>query len=905
VHRLEPAETIEQLNSSLAGRYVIAREIGHGGMATVYLARDLRHERSVALKVLLAELGAILGPERFLSEIRVTANLQHPNLLPLFDSGEANGRLFYVMPFIEGESLRHRLTREKQLPIDEAIRISTACAGALEYAHRNGVIHRDLKPENILLSAGQPVISDFGIALAVSNAGGARITQSGLSLGTPQYMSPEQAAGDREVDGRTDVYSLACVLYEMLTGDPPHTGSTVQAVIAKVLVEKPRSVRSHRELVPQHVDAAIDRALTKLPADRWASAAQFASALLNPDLTAGTAVQRSAVFPLPDRARRASSIGKLVWPVIAIAFATVAAAAWWRAGSLPPPNPVSFTVSTPASARLATDPSTVLFTPDGSSIVYAAVVGGRRRLYLRHLTELTPREMRGADDAVLPFLSPDSKWIAYGTESGNVYKVPLTGGTPVQIAQGTALRGQARVNIGRTLSSVRGGTWSHRGDIVMGSDSGLYRILKSGGQPELFTKLDRGAGEVSHSHPMFLPDGKTVLFRIQDQTSRANDRLGVASLEKSGHRPLGIGGGNPIALIDGKLVFGRTGGSIATVAFDSRQAKVTGDPVTILEDVSVFSGAAASLTQSGSLVYVKSSNASRLIMTGAGPGKVAVAEETRRYFYPRLAPDGRAIAVQISGGARQTHSDIWAYDTGSRVLSRVTSEANAEQPEWTPDGRYTIYHRLQGGKWEVWRVAADGSGGEEKFFSSPHSVRETSFAPNGRLAVFTVHDPATNRDVWLLTLDSLGRPGKANPLLASGFNELAPRVSPDGRWLVYLSDESGRYEVYVRPFARPGPRIQVSANGGNEPMWRPDGLRVVYRAGDKFVEATLATAPALSITRRIELFDGRFVSRFGTAQYDLDRAGNGFVLLEPIGTPEIVVLLNGLSNLLSTASAER
>ena len=257
---LETASTIDQLNSTLAGRYLVEQEIGRGGMATVYLARDLRHDRRVALKLLLAELGAILGPERFLSEIRVTANLQHPNLLPLFDSGEADGRLYYVMPYVEGESLRHRLNREKQIPVDEAVRIAAACASALNYAHEHHVVHRDLKPENILLSAGHPVIADFGIALAVSNAGGARITQSGLSLGTPQYMSPEQAAGDREVDGRSDIYSLACVLYEMLTGDPPHTGSTVQAVIAKVLVEKPGSVRAQRERVPEHVDASYKSA---------------------------------------------------------------------------------------------------------------------------------------------------------------------------------------------------------------------------------------------------------------------------------------------------------------------------------------------------------------------------------------------------------------------------------------------------------------------------------------------------------------------------------------------------------------------------------------------------------------------------------------------------------------------
>ena len=256
------------LGNALAGRYELQREIGRGGMATVYLARDVRHARLVALKLLDPELGALLGADRFLSEIRVTANLQHPNLLPLFDSGEANGLLFYIMPFVDGESLRTRLDRERQLPVDEAIRIAVAIASALDYAHRHGVIHRDLKPENVLLHDGQPLVADFGIALALSRAGGTRLTQTGLSLGTPQYMSPEQATGDRTTDARTDIYALGAVLYEMLTGDPPHSGSNAQAIIAKVLTEKAPHARLARESVPEHVDAAIERALAQLPADR-------------------------------------------------------------------------------------------------------------------------------------------------------------------------------------------------------------------------------------------------------------------------------------------------------------------------------------------------------------------------------------------------------------------------------------------------------------------------------------------------------------------------------------------------------------------------------------------------------------------------------------------------------------
>ena len=277
-------EVLGRLQAELSSRYAIEREIGRGGMATVYLARDVRHERQVALKVLDPELGAVLGAERFLAEIKVTANLQHPNLLPLFDSGEADGLLFYVMPYVEGESLRARLDREKQLPVDEAVRYGVAIANALDYAHQHGVIHRDLKPENILLQAGQPVIADFGIALAVSKAGGARITQTGLSLGTPQYMSPEQATGDRAIDGRTDIYSLAAMVYEMLTGEPPHIGNTSQAIIAKLMTEEPRPITTLRRNVPPHVNAAIRHALEKLPADRFATAHEFAAALATPGM---------------------------------------------------------------------------------------------------------------------------------------------------------------------------------------------------------------------------------------------------------------------------------------------------------------------------------------------------------------------------------------------------------------------------------------------------------------------------------------------------------------------------------------------------------------------------------------------------------------------------------------------
>src|SRR5512143_3100555 len=305
-------DTIERLTAALADRYRIERELGQGGMATVYLAQDLKHDRQVAIKVLKPELAAVIGAERFVVEIKTTAALQHPHILPLFDSGSADGFLYYVMPYIEGETVRTRLDREHQLGIDEAVKIATEVADALDYAHRHGVIHRDIKPENILLHDGRPMVADFGIALAVSAAAGGRMTETGLSLGTPHYMSPEQATADRDITARSDVYSLASVLYEMLTGDPPHTGPSAQQIIMKVVTETPLSVTQVRKSVPPNVAMAVAKALEKLPADRFASAAEFATSLGNPSFAYG---------PTPNtrrRARPSSAVG-LPWALFLIA----------------------------------------------------------------------------------------------------------------------------------------------------------------------------------------------------------------------------------------------------------------------------------------------------------------------------------------------------------------------------------------------------------------------------------------------------------------------------------------------------------------------------------------------------------------------------------------------------------
>ena len=397
-----------ELSAALAGRYVVEREIGRGGMAVVYLARDTKHDRLVAVKVLNPELGAMLGAERFLSEIKTTATLHHPNLLPLFDSGEANGLLYYVMPFLEGESLRTRLEREQQLPIEDAVRIATGIANALSYAHAHGVIHRDLKPENVLLQHGQPIVLDFGIALAVRNAAEGRRTQTGISVGTPQYMSPEQAAGEKHIDARADIYALGALTYEMLAGEAPHTGPSAQAIITKVMSAEPRPVTASRPSVPPYIASAVQRALARVPADRFPSAAEFARALEHN--AAGMAVTASppgsiaspgTVVDLP--AARGSDARWAVGGLVIAALAS-ALAVWALFRPVPDRPSRQLVVNLPQLSRVGNP----VLSPTGTAVAFT----GDGRLWIRFLDESRRTSVggdNGRDRAVLVSRRPPDR----------------------------------------------------------------------------------------------------------------------------------------------------------------------------------------------------------------------------------------------------------------------------------------------------------------------------------------------------------------------------------------------------------------------------------------------------------------------------------------------------------------
>jgi serine/threonine protein kinase/Tol biopolymer transport system component len=886
------------LADALRDRYVLERELGRGGMATVYLARDLRHDRLVALKVILPELGALLGPERFLGEIRVTAHLQHPNLLPLFDSGEAAGLLYYTMPYVEGESLRQRLVRERQLPVSEAVRMAGAIAGALDYAHRHGVLHRDLKPENILLADAHPVVADFGIALAVTNAGGARVTQTGLSLGTPQYMSPEQATGDRVLDGRTDVYSLGAVLYEMLTGDPPHTGSTVQAVIAKVLTEKPKSMRAVRDTIPEHVDAAVDCALAKLPADRWSTAAQFASALQDGAVVERPSHGMTPTLPLGQRrVRRSRLLGMLPWGLVGAIGLTLAVREWRTPRAHP--APVRFALSIPESERLIeTLPFTmqpITTSSDGRAIAYIGRAGGSSMLYVHRLDELGARPLPGTESAQTPFFSYDGRWIAFivpGREQGFILKkVRADGGSVATIAEVPGLARASRLGPG--IVGV-GGAWSAGDVIVLGSERGLLRVPATGGLPQQLTTVDTLKGEVVHAWPRFLPDGRGLIFGIMAGPNQQTSHLATASLDDTAHAPLLERGAIPLGVLGGALVFAPGDGTLAAVPFDLRRQRLAGEPITVVDSV-----LAASLSENGSLVYVRGGGLSQLALVDFRGNRVGGSEDWRQYDFPRISPDGRRIAVGIRepGSARL---DIWVYDIASKVLSRHTTTGEAFRPEWTPDGRRIAYLGTGSLQWQVWSAPADGSAPGQLLYRSPNSrISEITFAPGGKLAVLRVDYPKTGRDIVLLSLTG-DSSAPLFPLANTAANEIQPRVSPDGRWLAYVSDETGQLEVYVRPFPGAGGRIQISSGGGSEPAWSVDGRRLFYRAGGHFIAATLATSPRLDVISREDLFDDRFKAGLFRSRFDVHPDGKHFVVLRPAAqSQQVVVVLDWATELRS------
>jgi serine/threonine-protein kinase len=895
----------ETLAAALAGRYAIEREVGRGGMATVYLARDLRHDRRVALKVLHPDLAAALGAERFLAEIRTTANLQHPHILPLHDSGEAEGHLFYVMPFVEGETLRAQLARETQLPVGDAVRIAREVLGALDYAHRQGVVHRDVKPENVLLHDGSALVADFGIALAVTAAGGQRMTQTGLSLGTPQYMAPEQALGERAIDGRADVYAAGAVLYELLTGEPPFTGATVQAIVAKVMTERPTAPTTVRDTIPPPVEAAVLKALCKLPADRFATAKEFADALAvssGPWAASHGGATRAGLPSLTARSRQrmaTRALRALPW-LIAAFFLVTTVWGWLRVARQVPRRVLRYTLALDSGQVLGGGQHRAALSPDGATIVYGVGSAQQGGLYRRRRDELHATKLPGTEGAISPFFSPDGDRVAFFVRD-RLNVSPLEGGPPVTLLD----------------SAVRtGGSWGRDGTmyLVVGTLPRIARLTPAHGErPRPLTIVDTATGEIAHRFPEVLPGGRGVLFTIYyGGKGTTGTAVAVADVSTGRYRVL-VAGRSPRYAPPGYLLYATDDHRLLTAPFDERSMRITGEPAVVAEGLVFSSGFGASadytVSRSGTLAYVAQGALSRADLVWVSrEGRAEPVDTAWRalFRFPSLSPDGRRLAVTAGEPGA---SSIWVreLDRGPRVRLGQTLGGSLGHPSWTPDGRSLTF--MAGTAQDLYTQRADGGAPPTLTLHQSRALNQARWSPDGTWLAFRTGSGTEGRgDVLAI------RPGvdsAPTPIATTGVGEAAPAFSPDGRWLAYASSETGRQEIVVVSFPDPGRvRVTVSTNGGGEPRWSRSGTELFYRDGrNDMVVATVRTAPTFAVTRTSTLFPSRDYQTDGQgAAYDVTPDAKRFLMIRKLGPDapdQVVVVDNWIEALRATAQRRR
>jgi serine/threonine protein kinase/Tol biopolymer transport system component len=869
-------DVLTRVSNALADRYRIERELGAGGMATVLLAHDLKHDRDVAIKVLHPDLGAALGGERFLSEIRTTARLQHPHILPLLDSGSADGLLYYVMPLVTGETLRARLEREKQLPVDDALRIALEVADALAYAHDLGVIHRDIKPENILLQGGHASVADFGIALAVQQAGGQRMTQTGLSLGTPQYMSPEQAMGERTVDARSDLYSLAAVTYEMLAGEAPFTGPTVQAIVARVMTEEPRSLVTQRKAVPDYVDDAVMRALEKLPADRWGTVREFAGALRGgagaTPLHTRTGAPRRNASPTRGRLKDPVVIG-----LAGVALASLLFAAWQRRPVVVPETSdvVRFNISMPQNERAnSLGYSTLAISLDGRSIVYLGQDENRRQmLMVRRLDDVNARALPGTEGAGQPTFSPDGKWIAF-VRGNQVFKVEIDGGKPQLLAAAPGL--------------FSGMSWSSTGVIVISGNVALYTIPEGGGTPHLLGKSEGNRG--LEFMPLVVDEMGLVLYTSATSTAIATNQIAMMSLATGERTLLDVQAMQPLGIVDGALIYVTASGALMGIPFDVRNRRITGAAVQLGSDIAVnltAGMAQASLAHNGTLFYQGGAQTSRVVSVGIDGTERMLLAEPGEYAFPRLSPDGRQLALTIGALDRRA---IWVCELGSQTMTPLTTDGSAsDRPEWSSDGKRVLYRsdRVAGSSSMWWRPADLST--DATPLLSHERVYEAVMSPDMHTIAYQLDTLGADVFYRRLDGDTTAHAIANNPKAI----EIMPRLSPDGKWIAFTTDESGHNDVVVQPFPGPGGRVHVSASGGTEPVWSRDGNRLFYRNDGRLMAATRGKGSSfVVVSRDTVLSDVYQYAPNPHANFDVTADGKHFVFLKTVGEGALIVAAN-------------
>jgi Tol biopolymer transport system component len=857
------------------GPYQVLAPLGKGGMGEVYSARDTRLDRTVAIKVLQQHLSADPdGRARFEREARAVSSLNHPHICVLHDIGRHEETDFLVLEHLEGESLEERLERGP-LPAPELLRLALQIADALDKAHRQGIVHRDLKPGNIMLTPAGAKLLDFGLARSMGTASPMAgltmaqtltrpITAEGTLVGTFQYMAPELLEG-READARSDIFAFGAVLYEMATGKRAFAGKSHASVIASILEKDPEPMGQFPPLTPPALERLVTSCLAKDPEERRHSAHDIRLELKA--IAEAPAAPSAAVAPVATKRRGGM---RRVLPPAVVALAAVAAfVAGWIAHREPGASMIRFSFAAPEGIVTMGDPR---ISPDGSMIAFNATDStGVNRIWIRSLDALHARSLAGTEGAMRPFWSPDSRYIAFMMD-GKLRKMLATGG-PAQTLAETGSRGD--------------GTWSPEGVILFdGSAHDSVRMVPAGGGvPAGLLPLDREHGETGSAWPQFLPDGKRFLFL--GLTNKPEETLlKLGNLDGSGAKTVATGNFSRIEYSPAGYVLFVRDRALVAQTFDADAGALVGDPFPVVDDVGGQTGgvsnAAFSASANNVLAFRPGSGSvnSRLVWMNRDGTEAGELGTPGDYRTVRISPDGKRVAVTlIPAGGR---ADVWIIDRARNVGSRLTSDpANDYLPVWSRDGRTIYFTSDRTGTPQVYRIPVSGVGKDTVTSAVDGTVIASDASPDGANLLVVEAAGSTGTDIGTLPLDG---GGTVSTLVGREFSERSPRVSPDGRWVVYESDESGEREVYLQPYPAPGNRWRVSSQGGLSPHWRGDGRELFYLspAGDMMsVDVGAGSDPQLDVPRR--LFEATAPLHLPVGDdFDVTADGQRFLVVRPM-----------------------
>ena len=866
------------------GPYEITAQIGVGGMGEVYRATDTTLNRQVAVKVLPESLASDAErAARFEREAKTLASLNHPNIAAIYGFEKSSGVHALVMELVEGPTLADRIA-QGAIPVDEALPIAKQIAEALEAAHEQGIIHRDLKPANVKLRPdGVVKVLDFGLAKALEPTGAMSpgmsqaptittpaMTQAGMILGTAAYMSPEQAKG-RTVDKRSDVWAFGAVLYEMLAGKRAFGGDDISDTLANVLKMEPDWEGLSPE-VPSRVRQVIRACLQKNTKQRIGDVQDVRLALEGAFETGGAQALGSVAMPQPAVWRRALPV--------AVALVVGGLTVWgmMRSASPQPALVERFVVTTP-TAELITESQVqqpIAISPDGTRIVYLTRPEGTNQIYVRPVDQLEGYSLISSPAAVHhPTFSPDGAWVLFVNEAEDTWKkVSILGGPPLTLFPNPG--------------SARGASWGPDDTIIFSQfGTGLFRGPAGGGESTVLTTPDAERGEISHAWPEVLPGGEAVLFTVVHGPGAENMELAVLDLATMEQKILLPGGTHAQYAATGHLVYGADD-TLLAVPFALDRLEVTGDPVPLLEGVTMSEASGAvefSLSANGSLLYVAGdpSAASRTLVWVDRQGREEpLAAPPRRYLYPRLSPDGTRVALDV----RDQELDVWIWDLARETLTRLTFDPGQDQyPVWTPDGTQVVFSSTADGEPSLYWKAADGTGTVERLTEGGRARAGYSLSPDGESLVFREAQPDGALDLRVLSL--AGDRG-VETLLDTEFTEANGEISRDGRWIAYESNQSGRVEVYVRPFpdVDGGGQWQISTGGGTQPLWASNGRELLYRRGAALMTVPVQTEPSFTPGAPEVMFEGDYLLGRAGRTYDVSPDGLRFLMIKEGGGAE-------------------